>query len=333
MYHIPIDKPLYVIKKAFSLFLGCWQDSKKLSENGIKSRMAGFCDLLYSLVRYGADYSNYLCFEFYRKNGAERNKFVTYWRNEKLWRIYSKESHHLFLNKTNFNHCFKDYILRDWIDTEGLNSDDIHAFISKYDTVIVKPLESAMGLGVYKLDCHNDVQIMELLNNIKEGMRYIIEETLENVFEIKRLNPPSLNTIRMVTVIDGKGNLHLVAARMRMGATNACTDNVCTGGIVCAIDEKTGKICTTAKNHAGQEFSKHPNTGVDLIGHQIPMWNDCLMLTEKLAHVVPSARYVGWDLAITTKGIDVLEGNIPPDEGVTQMNHEKGMWNEFLCWI
>ena len=285
-------------------------------------------------VLFGSDYSNYICFKFYDLNSEERNKFVTFYRNEHLWKkLCGRQIQKDFLDKVYFNTKFSDFVKRGWIDTKNLSESEIRSFVAKYASVIVKPTDSCMGIGVYKLTgCERD-KVNELIDSVKKGSRFIIEETLENVAEIKALNPPSLNTIRMVTCIDNKGNYHLVAARMRMGATDACTDNVCTGGIVCAIDPVTGKIDSTAKNHSGAEFTIHPNSKVKLCGYQVPQWNDCLRIAEELTKVCPEARYVGWDLAITTKGIDVLEGNVPPDEGVTQMNHEAGMWYQFKNWI
>lgn len=324
---------VHIISKSCLLILECWHNSEYLvKQNIIKVRFCGFVDLLFCMGRYGADFSNYLCFHFYQLGPKERNRFITFWRNERLWRWFCGSTQKLFLNKVEFNMVFNNYIIRDWIDTKDKCEDEIKGFIKTNHSVIVKPIESAMGNGIYKIEDNEDALITELMAKIKQGERYIIEETLENVPQIKSLNPPSLNTVRMVTVIDKDGNYHLVGARMRMGATNACTDNVCSGGIVCAIDEKTGVICTSAKNHMGKEFFIHPNSGMNLVGYRIPKWEECVELTKKLAYVVPTARYVGWDLAITTKGIDVLEGNIPPDEGVTQMNHGVGLWHQFLSW-
>lgn len=33
---------------------------------------------------------------------------------------------------------------------------------------------------------------------------------------------------------------------------------------------------------------------------------------KEVAYYEPDARYVGWDLAITPNGVELLEGNIPP---------------------
>lgn len=330
-----VVKILKFIQSRKRLIISFWSGSKDLCARGfVRSRVAGFLDLVRCYLLYGSDYSNYVCFKFYELNSCERNKFVTFYRNESLWKkLCGRKVQKDFLDKVFFNSRFANFVKRDWIDTKNMSEDAILEFIGKYDSVIVKPTDSCMGIGVYKIICCEQDKVNELMVAVKKGSRFIIEETLENVSEIKALNPPSLNTIRMVTCIDNKGNYHLVAARMRMGATDACTDNVCTGGIVCAIDPISGRIDSTAKNHVGAEFAIHPNSKVDLLGYQIPQWEECLNITEKLTKVYLEARYVGWDLAITTKGIDVLEGNVPPDEGVTQMNHEVGLWLDFKKWM
>jgi hypothetical protein len=44
--------------------------------------------------------------------------------------------------------------------------------------------------------------------------------------------------------------------------------------------------------------------------------------------------YVGWDFAIAKEGggVELLEGNIPPGEDITQLNSERGLWYEMLNW-
>ena len=50
------------------------------------------------------------------------------------------------------------------------------------------------------------------------------------------------------------------------------------------------------------------------------MWEDVLQVVFSLAKEFTEARFVGWDIVLTTNGIDVLEGNIPPDEGLCQID-------------
>ena len=49
--------------------------------------------------------------------------------------------------------------------------------------------------------------------------------------------------------------------------------------------------------------------GMELIGWQVPCWQEAVDLVKQLAMVVPSNRYAGWDIALTDKGWCMVEGN------------------------
>ena len=53
----------------------------------------------------------------------------------------------------------------------------------------------------------------------------------------------------------------------------------------------------------------------------------------EIAYIEPGARYVGWDIALTPGGIELLEGNIPPGQDLTQIATGCGIWYKMLNWI
>ena len=52
----------------------------------------------------------------------------------------------------------------------------------------------------------------------------------------------------------------------------------------------------------------------------------------EIVYYEPDARYVGWDLAIAQNGIELLEGNIPPGEDITQIASGCGLWYKMQAW-
>ena len=48
-----------------------------------------------------------------------------------------------------------------------------------------------------------------------------------------------------------------------------------------------------------------------------------------LALEEPKARFVGWDVVMTDHGFDILEGNIPPAEELTELNL-KGKYHQVM---
>ena len=52
---------------------------------------------------------------------------------------------------------------------------------------------------------------------------------------------------------------------------------------------------------------------------EIPDWNKILELSKKLAKEIKEAGIIGWDIALTTKGIDIVEGNSYPGHDIYQL--------------
>jgi hypothetical protein len=146
------------------------------------------------------------------------------------------------------------------------------------------------------------------------------------------LAPASLNTLRFVTVINKEKKLHIIAALLRMGNGTAITDNYHDGGMACAIDLETGRLKGKAYGMNCVSYDVHPYSKIKFDGYEIPQFEDCVNLIKEIAFVEPEARYVGWDLAITPNGIELLEGNIPPGEDITQIATGCGMWYQMLSW-
>ena len=53
----------------------------------------------------------------------------------------------------------------------------------------------------------------------------------------------------------------------------------------------------------------HPITGVKIVGFQIPFWKETLELVREAALLQTGNRSVGWDIAITDIGPELIEGN------------------------
>ena len=76
------------------------------------------------------------------------------------------------------------------------------------------------------------------------------------------------------------------------------------------------------------EYECHPYSQIRFDGYDIPEFKDCIKIIEEISTIEPEARYVGWDIAITPYGLELLEGNIPPGEDITQIAAGRGLWYE-----
>ncbi len=325
------------IKTVLKYSISSWKNSTYVVEQKpTTNRFLAWVDLIYWFVRYGHDFNDYCTFEFWEKTPEERKSYISLRRNDVLRFAFSTPRvHKLFLDKAVFNKHFKEFVSRGWITTEGHTFEELCQFTEKYSSVIAKPLDDFGGHGVFKIaiDKDNYQDNLERLKDfVNKGIRYIVEETIENAEYIKRLAPGSLNTLRIVTVIDKHKKLHIIAALLRMGNGKAITDNYHDGGMACPIDVETGKLKSTAYGMNNFSCDVHPYSGISFEGHEINDFKICCEMVRKIAFIEPEARYVGWDFAITPNGIELLEGNIPPGEDITQIATGCGMWYKMLEW-
>ena len=59
-------------------------------------------------------------------------------------------------------------------------------------------------------------------------------------------------------------------------------------------------------------YLNHPDTGEQILGSQIPAWDDLLELVKLLAKKFKKQRIVGWDMAYSTDGWVIVEANSHP---------------------
>lgn len=220
---------------------------------------------------------------------------------------------------------FKDYYHRECVRVE--DTDDLQHFFKWHRDFIVKPDSAACGRGITVFHAQNERDANSLIDRYLIGrVGCIAEELIVNDPIMQSLHPSSLNTVRIPTVrYDNR--VEVIHPFLRVGRGSSVVDNAGSGGIMGNIDVATGRVYAAA-DELGREYKTHPDTGVSLIGFTIPKWQEALMLVKQMAQVIPSVRYVGWDMALTPNGWVMIEGN---DKGqfVWQVADRKGFRAEF----
>jgi len=198
-------------------------------------------------------------------------------------------------------------------------------------TVFAKPTEGANGVGHFM--CEVDVDglrvegrrcnLADLVTRMfADGLfdDYLLQPIIEQHDVLKKLNPSSVNTIRIDTfLLDG--NVHHDGAVLRIGGGSGFIDNWAAGGFIARIDLDTGALAPTARSKAKfgrQVIRAHPVTGVVLDGIRLPYWQQAKDLAARAALAVQPLRYVGWDVALTPQGPVLIEGNHPSDISMLQ---------------
>jgi hypothetical protein len=201
---------------------------------------------------------------------------------------------------------------------------------------VLKPVDGWQGTGVVVLD---PVQIEngrvtfqlasgESLPGIDALDRWfaspatpplIVQERVVNHEALARISPGATSTLRIVTLRRSDGSALIPFAGARIGRQGATIDNYSEGGILASIDVGTG---TMGRGHmqtggARIEVQRHPDTGIQIEGTELPWWPETLDLVRKLTAVTQQIRAVGWDIIISPDGPVVLEGN--HDWGIMMM--------------
>ena len=171
----------------------------------------------------------------------------------------------------------------------------------------MKDLSCGIGCELLKTEDFADAEAF--VKYVKEKGFATIEDVIENDPDVAKLYPHSVNTIRIITMLDALGEPHCLFAVFKMGKDGRIVDNY---GLHGPVDMETGEFLFPAHSGdttAGMHYTKHPNTGVELLGYKVPYVKEAVEMAKRAAKVVPQMRYVGWDVAITPNGPAIIEGN------------------------
>lgn len=202
--------------------------------------------------------------------------------------------------------------------TKGQYLDENYELISMQDAiekaksrkeVILKISKFSFGgHGVLFWDAKSssEDQLMEFLNS---SDRIVCQEILRQHEVLNRVNPTSVNTLRIVSFMFN-GKVNILSSVLRMGRNGSRVDNASSGGIVCGI-KPNGQLKNVAYDTAANVYHKHPQ-GAEFESIVIPNYVDCINLVTTLAKRFSSvSRLISWDLAIGEDGKPLLiESNL-----------------------
>ncbi len=119
----------------------------------------------------------------------------------------------------------------------------------------------------------------------------------------------SVNTIRIVTLLNADGNVLIVGALMRFGVGDAYIDNTSVGGVAVGINLESGTLKDSGFDFNSEKHSAHPSSGFIFQGFQIPFWKEVYLLAQSIQTEFSFYRLLGIDIAVTSDGPVVIEVN------------------------
>lgn len=180
--------------------------------------------------------------------------------------------------------------------------------------VIIKPsIDSCSGQNVNLLNIKHGKDIIsnrpleDILNEYNKN--YIIQKKIEQHDAYSKLNPSSVNTIRINTYIcDGK--VYCAPLAMRLGRNGKVVDNAHAGGIAVGLDIE-GNLKKYAFSEYGEKFDRHPDTNVEFEGYKIPKIAEMVEFTKKYHYKIPHMGIIAWDLTLDKdENIVIIEANV-----------------------
>lgn len=314
-----------------------WRTSRELNQKieeihpgqnlSYRHTITMFSDLLICHLVLKASPENYMCFSFYEKRYKVRKGYLTDSSANKIsYKLNNDNVRQIIGHKNETLHFFNSFINRKWL---FLNSEtpitEIENFVQTVPVFLIKPIDGSMGQGISKQ------QGLDVLLKIRNEGNFVIEEILENHPKLAAFNKSSLNTLRVITCIDGNGDLHILNIGLRVGMKGSVCDNVHSGGVCYPVDVKSGRISGYGISGDGTHYWVHPFTNLFMLGCEIPMFDKVIEYVKTLSNFFPEGKWIGWDIAITPNAVELIEANSAP--GPISMQIDGGKKFQVLKWL
>lgn len=294
-----------------------------VKSNYSQNRLVQTLDMLQAVYRYNVSFVDYYNFEFFRKSKTDKETYAgTGYMYEYQLRMNPRQERARLENKILFLENASQWVHRKWArgnDLEALGQ----VVAASGPMIVIKNSTDQAGRGVRVMqNTLAPSQLSELMN--EEGFD-LAEEYVVQHPKISALAPGSLNTLRIITEVDGE-EVRILGARLRLGA-GADIDNFSQGGIACCVDVESGQIVSDgfAMDFRKPAYQQHPVSGQLIKGFTIPNWTFILQQVRNIAVHFATCRSVGWDIAVTSENIELIEGNHNWSRNSWQIPAQRGL--------
>jgi len=313
-----MKKIIYIIKRICEMnFSAMFKTAKRISKENNASFFKVLFDIIHCGLKYMAGYVDYEVFGFYNLNTEQRETIITRGINNRFVSILNnKEMANTLDNKLLFNEKFNEFLKRDWINLKIASKKEFVEFLKGKINIIVKPVDQACGRNVEKINVENISDANSLYDTLVQKEQFLVEDCIVQHPKMASIYPNAVNTLRIVTITKNN-NVHIMFRSIRMGNSGNVVDNFNHGGLFTTIDED-GVIKKPAVDKKGNIYTNHPFTNTEIVGFEIPLFDQAINYVKTMAKSIPEVGYVGWDIAITENGPVVVEANPFPGHDIYQ---------------
>lgn len=201
---------------------------------------------------------------------------------------------------------------------------DLLNLIKEEKSLFFKRFEGGSGEGIFKAEYKDGNFLIDrsiynkekLEKYLKSLSGILIMECLYNQADYAiKIFPKTLNTVKILTMIDPETNKAFIAGAFQRFGTESSypLDNMSTGGVSCLINIDTGKLETSYVYNAALDkecvVEKHPDSKEQILGIVLPHWDKVKQDILEIANRYSYLKYVAWDITLTADSFIIIEGN------------------------
>lgn len=182
---------------------------------------------------------------------------------------------------------------------------DVAQRIMKNQCVFIKQAEdSAGGHGVVYFNKTEGIdKCMGILKSLKANT--VIQTGISQHENLNRLNPSSVNTIRILSHLTRDEGVKIRSVVVRMGRNGSHVDNASSGGVTVGVNSD-GRLKSVGYDVTGEKYYEHPDTHTKFSDIVLPNYNCIIDEIKTLQWQLPQFRLLSWDIAISEDGDPVL---------------------------
>lgn len=192
--------------------------------------------------------------------------------------------------------------------SEILSIDEVVMKCGSYSKLVIKPSIGSYGgkdVLVFSLKDgitdYNQLTLKELI--VKYDKDFVIQKWVEQHEKMSLLNPKSVNTIRIKSLLIND-KVQILNSIVRVGGVGSFVDNTSKGGIYGIINSYGSlKPCGFS---ADDERIYETGSKVKFSGFEFPGYEEVKRVVKKLHMQIPYFRMVSWDIAINSEENPVL---------------------------
>lgn len=232
-------------------------------------------------------------------------RFSLYYQHKGLFYQFIESKNRCKVLFNNYDNLFYDEFMKP-ISSEYCRN----IICNVYGKIVVKP---SVGTGGGRNVAVYDSQFAyNNFDKIFKGTNYIVQEFLNEGQDLKRFNPDTVNTLRVLS-LNINGKCSILSSFLRIGAKGMFVDNLSSGGMLIGVNPD-GVLYDYAVDKNLNKYIESPS-GLKFKGITLKIYYKIkdFILNKHLKF--PLANLIAWDVAINEQQeIVILEINLDSGE-------------------